>query len=90
MTSPATNEIPAEAGSDPASEFVHSMIASLPGASPVGRDREAQRQWYESLSPEQQMVVRDRLREEITRIRSASGRRSSGLSTYPSRLRDHG
>ncbi|MFK3794814.1 MULTISPECIES: hypothetical protein [unclassified Pseudomonas] len=90
MTDPAAKDIRAEDGSDPASDFVQSMISALPGSSPVGRSREAQRQWYESLSEEEQMMVRDKIRAEIFRIRSEFGRRSNAVSAHPFRLRDHG
>lgn len=90
MTDPAAKGIRVQEGSDPASDFVQSMIAALPGSSPVGRSREAQRQWYESLSEEDQMMVRDKIRAEIARIRSGFGRRSNAVSAQPLRLREHG
>ena len=90
MTEPAAKDIRAEDGSDPASDFVQSMISALPGSSAVGKSREAQRQWYESLSEVDQMMVRDKIRDEISRIRAQFGRRSNAVSAQPLRLRDHG
>jgi hypothetical protein len=88
---PAVKDIRIEEGADPASDFVQSIISTLPGSGAVAKSREAQRQWYESLSQEQQMQVRDRIRQEISRVRAQFGKRTDAVSThYPVRLRDHG
>jgi len=88
---PAIKDTRAEDGKDPASEFVQSIISALPGSSAVEKSRQAQRQWYESLSQEQQMQVRDKLRAEISRVRAQFGKRTDSVpSHYPIRLRDHG
>lgn len=90
MTDPATQSIPTEDGNDPASEFIQSMITALPGANAVGKSRAAHLQWYESLSEENQMHVRDKLREEIAKVREQFGKRSNVFSAQSVRLRDHG
>lgn len=90
MTDPVLKDMHAEEGPDPASEFVQSMISSLPGAGSVEKSRAAQRQWYESLSEEDQMRVRDKIRQEISRIRSQFGKRTESVSSHPIRLRDYG
>ena len=90
MMDPAVMDVRAEEGADPASEFIESMISSLPGSGPVGKSRAAYRQWYESLSEVDQMHVRDKLREEISRIRADFGKRSNAHSAHSIRLRDHG
>jgi uncharacterized protein with von Willebrand factor type A (vWA) domain len=88
---PAVKDIRTEEAADPASDFVQSIISALPGSSAVAKSRQAQRQWYESLSEEEQMQVRDKLREEISRVRAQFGKRTDSLSSpYPIRLRDHG
>lgn len=88
---PAVKDIGIEEGADPASDFVQSIISTLPGSGAVAKSREAQRQWYESLSQEQQMQVRDRIRQEISRVRAQFGKRADSVpSHYPVRLRDHG
>jgi hypothetical protein len=87
---PAVTDTRAEEGSDPASDFIASMISSLPGSGAIGKSREAQRQWYESLSQEQQMQVRDRIRAEISRIRSQFGKRTDSIAAPAVRFRDYG
>lgn len=90
---PAVQDPLAEEGSDPASNFIQSIISTLPGSptgGTVGRTREAQRQWYESLSEEDQMRVRDSIREEISRIRAQFGKRLAPVSSHAIRLRDYG
>jgi hypothetical protein len=90
MIDPAVQNTLTEQGNDPASDFIQSMISALPGVGPVGKSRAAHRQWYESLSEEDQMKVRDKLREEIAKVREQFGRRSNAVSAQSVRLRDHG
>lgn len=87
---PAVDKPNISDGQDPASAFIQSMISTLPGLGTAGTSREAQRRWYESLGEEDQMMVRDRIREEIARIRGQLGRRSGALSPHTTRLRHHG
>ncbi len=90
MMDPVRKDSRAEEGYDPAADFIQTLISTLPGMGPVGKSREAHRQWYESLSEGDQMKVRDKLREEIARVRSQFGKRSNILSAQLIRLRDHG
>lgn len=88
---PAVKDTRTEQEADPASDFIASMIASLPGVACVAKSREAQRHWYESLSEVEQMHVRDRIRAEISRIRASFGKRTESVSMPPAaRLRDYG
>ena len=87
---PAVNNTHTENGHDAASDFVDSIISALPGTGPIQKSRAAHRQWYESLPMEDQMKVRDRLREEIARVRAQFGKRTNGVSASPTRFREHG
>jgi hypothetical protein len=87
---PAVKDSCTEEKSDPASDFIASMIASLPGVACVEKNREAQRHWYESLSEVEQMHVRDKIRAEISRIRAGFGKRTESIPAPPVRFRDHG
>jgi hypothetical protein len=87
---PAAQDNRAEDGTDPASDFVQSLLSALPGREHDASTRAAQRRWYESLSEHDQMLVRDKLREEIARIRGEFGKKRDVSSITALRLRDHG
>ncbi|WP_062387631.1 hypothetical protein [Pseudomonas abietaniphila] len=87
---PAAKENRAEDGTDPASDFVRSILSTLPERGHDASTRSAQRRWYESLSEQDQMLVRDMLREEIARIRAEFGKKRDVSSITALRLRDHG
>jgi hypothetical protein len=87
---PAAKDIRAEDGTDPASDFVQSILSTLPKGGCEATTRMAQRRWYESLSEQDQMHVRDKLREDISRIRAEFGKKRDSSSITALRLRDHG
>lgn len=87
---PAAKDNRAEDGTDPASDFVQSILSALPDRGRDASARSAQRRWYESLSEHDQMRVRDKLREEIARIRGEFGKKRDASSISALRLRDHG
>lgn len=87
---PAAQDTRAEDGTDPASDFVQSILSALPDRGHDASTRSAQRRWYESLSEHDQMLVRDKLREEIARIRGEFGKKRDASSISALRLRDHG
>jgi hypothetical protein len=87
---PAVKDNRAEDGPDPASDFVQWILSNLPNRGGDEKSRLDQRRWYDSLSEEGQMQVRDRLREEISRVRAQFGKRSNTAHAHPVHIRDYG
>lgn len=56
----------------------------------LSKDRDFHIRWYNALPTDSQAEVRDKIREEILRIRSEFGKRTEPLYPLPIRRREQG
>ena len=88
------DQLPEEPGTDeaaePLPEFTAEMILTADAQDQRANDREYQRRWYDSLPAASQEEVRDKIRAEISRIRSELGKRTDPVYPLPAKRREQG
>ncbi|WP_397448625.1 hypothetical protein [Pseudomonas sp. NA-150] len=71
-------------------DFTAEMILTAGAQDQRANDREYQRRWYDSLPATSQEEVRDKIRAEISRIRSELGKRTEPVYPLPAKRREQG
>jgi hypothetical protein len=74
---------------EPLSDFNTETLAAK-NHDDLSKDRELHIRWYNALPADSQAEVRDKIREEILRIRSEFGKRTEPLYPIPIRRREQG
>ncbi|MGV8920505.1 MAG: hypothetical protein ACOH2R_22365 [Pseudomonas sp.] len=75
---------------EPLADFTAEMILTAGAQDQRSNDREYQRRWYDSLPAASQEEVRDKIRAEISRIRSELGKRTEPVYPLPAKHRELG
>jgi hypothetical protein len=88
------DEMPEGSQTDPMeeqlSDFSAERILAAKNHDELTKDRSFHIRWYNALPADSQAEVRDKIREEILRIRSEFGRRTAPLYPLPEKLSEQG